>query len=106
MCDTIVSVRPALLTLWLLIVLAAVVACGGSDAAAPSLTMIPATATYSPDPTPTASTSPTPEPTPEPTPAPAPPIDLTASQPRSGGILFVRFPFAPAGLRAATVELN
>src|SRR6266516_1348953 len=68
--------------------------------------MIPATATYSPEPTPTASTSPTPEPTPEPTPAPAPAIELTASQPRQGGFLFVRLLYPPAGLREATVEFN
>jgi len=70
--------------------------------------MIPATATYSPEPTSTASTSPTPEPTPEPTPAPAPApaIDLTASQLRQGGFLFVRLLYPPAGLREATVEFN
>jgi Peptidase family M23 len=105
-CDTIVAVRPAFLTLWLLTVLTAAVACGGSDAAAPSPTAAPPTATATPAPPPTATPAPTPEPTPPPTPAPPPTLDFGASQPRQGGFLFARLLYPPPGLTQATIEFN
>ena len=70
--------------------LLAVAACGVDDASpTPSSTPSP-TATPTRKPTPTR--SPSPAPTPEPTPTPlSDEIDLTGSQPKQGGFLFVRF---------------
>ena len=104
-CDNMVSVRPALLALCLLTVLAVAVACGGSDAAAPSPTTVPPTSNATPQP-PTATPAPTPEPTPAPTPAPPPTLDFSASQPRQGGFLFARLLYPPGGLTEATVEFD
>ena len=71
----------------LLLVVAALVlltACaGGDDASLP-------TATPSPSATPTRTATPTPRPTRTPTPTPVPELDLSSSQPRQGGFLFVR----------------
>lgn len=70
--------------------LLAVVACG-SDSASPTPSATPSP-TASPTSKPTPTRSPSPAPTPVPTPAPLPEgIDLTGSQPRQGGFLFVRF---------------
>ncbi|TMB69648.1 MAG: M23 family metallopeptidase [Chloroflexi bacterium] len=99
-----VLVRPALFAFWLLTVLAAVAACGGSDAAAPSLTTAPATGTATPPPT--ATPAPTPEPTPAPTPTPPPSLDFSASQPRQGGFLFARLLYPPPGLADVTIDFN
>ena len=76
------------------LLLLAGVACGEDDASpTPSSTPSP-TATPTRKPTPTF--SPSPAPTPEPTPSPVlEGIDLTGSQPRQGGFLFVRFAGQP-----------
>src|SRR4029450_14060565 len=76
LCATMLLLRPALFTLWLLTALAAAITCGGSDAATPSPTTAQPTSTRTPEQTtaatPSATVSATPEPTPPPTPPPTP----------------------------------
>jgi murein DD-endopeptidase MepM/ murein hydrolase activator NlpD len=85
-----VTVRK-LIWITLTCVLLAMLACGGGDDAPPTATATP-TPTASPTKRPTPTRSPTPTPSPEPTEAPAPVgVDLSGSQARQGGFLFVRY---------------
>ncbi|HEU4760174.1 MAG TPA: peptidoglycan DD-metalloendopeptidase family protein [Dehalococcoidia bacterium] len=82
-----------------LLLLAAVLACGGSQASAPTPTVIvEARAT----PTPTAIPTATPTATPEPSPTPAPTVEVAASFPQQGGFLLVRLLDPPPELSQAT----